>query len=233
MGGAARPTNPEAGGDPNLEPGDCESLKAASDGIYYIGSADDLKEFACTVNNSNVAFTGTAKLTADIFYLGSAKLLNDAGDGLASSCNSSTQSCAPLVNGEDRSWTPLKNFAGEFDGQNYTIYGLYASRSDGAGFTSNIAGDATVKNLHIADSYFYSNVNDLCIVRGNNTECPSGAGGIAAYTEKDLNVTLEMCGFSGVVNGSKSCSANDICAYGGLIGAVGGSPKKEKTLLFL
>lgn len=203
--GAAKTTDPGAGGDPSQEPGNCGDLNT-EDGYYLIGNADELKAFACLVNGSSNAFTGKAKLTADIHYLGNAQLLNDAGDGLACGTN-----C-----GSEKPWTPLQNFAGTFDGQDHTIYGLYAMGNNGVGFIRNTSGaTAAVKNLHIADSYFYANTSTGCSGNGNgNKKCLMVAGGFVAYTDDNSTLNLERCGFSGAISGGHDQN-------GGLVGAIG------------
>ncbi len=179
--------------------------ESTGDKCYLIGTADELEGFAKNV--AATGFTGCAKLTADIHYLGNAQLLNDAGDGLACGNN-----C-----GSEKSWTPLRNFAGTFDGQDHTIYGLYAMGNDGVGFISNTTGTVTIKNLYIKDSYFFTNAQSPCNGKnGAQARCPYGAGGFVAYAEQNTNLTLEKCGFSGVVNGATTGG------NGGLVGSVGG-----------
>lgn len=179
--------------------------ETTGDKCYLIGTADELEGFAKNV--AATGFTGCAKLTADIHYLGNARLLNAEGDGLACGNN-----C-----GSDKQWTPLKNFAGTFDGQDHTIYGLYAMGNDGVGFISNTTGTVTIKNLYIKDSYFFTNAQSPCNGKnGAQARCPYGAGGFVAYAEQNTNLTLEKCGFSGVVNGATTGG------NGGLVGSVGG-----------
>lgn len=53
-------------------------------------------------------------------------------------------------------WTPIENFAGTFDGQGYTISGLYMTTgTTNAGFFGYIT-DATIQNFRIENSYFES-----------------------------------------------------------------------------
>ena len=166
------------------------SQESSGDRCYLIGTADELEGFAKNVAASG--FSGCAKLTADIRYIGNAKLLNDAGDGINSA----------ISEGDVKRWIPLQNFTGKFDGQNHTIYGLYTSANDGgngAAFIRNVSGSAEIKNLHIADSYFYVNKNTTC--NRNNTTCYGSAGfiSVAAGTP-----TIDKCSFSGFVGGSST-----------------------------
>ncbi len=197
-GNGGQTTNPNAGAS-------CGELNKDDD-YYLINNAYDLDVFACIVNSSASAFNGKAKLTADIHYLGNTKLLNANGDGLA--CGSGC--------GSEKSWIPLKNFAGTFDGQDHTIYGLFAVGNNGVGFIQNTSGsNATIKNLFIADSYFNATSTTGCSGNGNGKKkCPMVAGGFVAYTDDNSTLNLERCGFSGAISGGHDQN-------GGLIGAIG------------
>ena len=67
-----------------------------------------------------------------------------------------------------RSWTPIYNYTGTFDGDGHTISGLYVNVSSGsyiyvyAGLFGYISG-GTVKNLSIADSYIYGSTSTPCV----------------------------------------------------------------------
>ncbi len=75
-----------------------------------------------------------------------------------------------------RSWTPIYNYTGTFDGDGHTISGLYVNVSSGsyiyvyAGLFGYISG-GTVKNLSIADSYIYGSTSTPCVggVCGRNS----------------------------------------------------------------
>lgn len=75
-----------------------------------------------------------------------------------------------------------------FDGDGHTISGLYCCSQDqnDVGFFASISSRATVKNLRIADSYFYSK-------KGN-------VGGIIAGS---INAFVVNCSFQGIVNGNQ------------------------------
>lgn len=179
--------------------GNAGAVGTDGDGCYLIGTADELKEFAGIVNGSSNAFTGCAKLTADIQYQRSnGSILNADRDKL-------------LKPGEQPYyvWTPLQNFSGTFDGQGHTIYGLYASSNrEPVGFIANADG-ATIQNLHITDSYFAAK-SEGCTGNGNNITCKNVAAGFVALVSGSL--TFEKCGFSGVVDGESRF-------IGGLVGA--------------
>lgn len=181
------------------------ALSQDSENCYLIGTADELKEFAGIVNGTS-NFAGCGKLTADIYYLGNAKLLNDERTGLRE------ENGSVLIPAEEQSWTPLNSFAGTFDGDNHTIYGLYAKGSGNIGFVGSVTGEATIKNLRISDSYFES--AGTCSA-GDNKGCTGSAGGfVGSHAAKSGKLTLSLCGFLGVVKGSEDG------ANGGLIGAL-------------
>lgn len=89
------------------------------------------------------------------------------------------------------SWTAIGDSLSEtmvFDGDGHTISGLYCCSQDqnDVGFFASISSRATVKNLRIADSYFYSK-------KGN-------VGGIIAGS---INAFVVNCSFQGIVNGNQ------------------------------
>ena len=55
-------------------------------------------------------------------------------------------------------WTPLNNFAGEFDGQGYKIYDFVISETKSAGFFTTNNG--TIKNLTLSDFVFSVSVRE-------------------------------------------------------------------------
>ena len=89
------------------------------------------------------------------------------------------------------SWTAIGDSLSEtmvFDGDGHTISGLYccSQNQNDVGFFASISSRATVKNLRIADSYFYS--------KGGNV------GGIIASSR---NTFVVNCSFQGIVNGNQ------------------------------
>ncbi len=125
------------------------------DGYYLIGSAAELYGFAEIVNNGNAA--ANAKLTADITV--NENVLDANGEANT---------------GDFVQWTPIGNdyfedkvYSGTFDGQGYTISGLYVSGSGWyVGFIGEVSGSAVVRNLGIVDSYFSSSNNMLGSIVG-------------------------------------------------------------------
>ena len=103
--------------------------------------AADLLGFAKLINKEEVThfFEGwTIKLGADIVF----------NEGKASDWAAGTSTPANV-------WTPIMGFFGTFDGQGYTISGLYFSEEgkNSIGLFGMVDG-ATVKNVSVVNSYF-------------------------------------------------------------------------------
>ncbi len=83
-------------------------------------------------------------------------------------------------------------FAGVFDGNGATVYGLYQSSSNNAGLFSTIDAGAVIKNIALKNSYITSTVNNYQV------------GGLAAVTSgigKDKD-TQEIIGYGKIANGA-------------------------------
>lgn len=158
-----------------------------TDNCYMIGTPSQLLEFAGIVNAAtepNPELCG--KLTANIEF-NPTTLLNENMTGFA------TGNAA-----ESNNWTPMENFYGTFNGQGYSISGIYyghtASKDDEdkdiiqwpdkAGLFINLNDGATVKNLRIVDSYFGASLR---------------VGSIAAEVS-GTGVTIDRCSFAGLVS---------------------------------
>ena len=176
----------------------------AEKGVYEISNAGQLYWFADRVKNDNANFKYVKViLTNDIVV----------NDGVIT---------AETIGAKE--WMPIgdssQSYAGTFDGQNYSVSGIYCNMPEKRnvgffGYTDN----SVVKNLTIKNSYFCGNTNVGGIV-GNNfgtisnchnfstVEGWTSVGGILGYT-----------GESGIVE----CSNNGtISGYMG-VGGIGGS----------
>ena len=127
-----------------------------TDGVYQIGTAEELYGFAQLVNNGNTS--ASAVLTADIIVN---KGVLKADGTLADDTSGFT------------SWTPIGNYSkqyvGKFDGQGHTVSGLYLNTSTNyvglfgyLGENGEVKGE--VKNVGVIDSYLQgqSNVGGVC-----------------------------------------------------------------------
>ena len=153
----------------------CGSYRPAgkdANGVYQIGSVDDLYWFAQQVNSGNTEIS--AVLTADI-------TINEGvlkADGTLADDPSGLKQWQPIA------YYGRKAAAGTFDGNGHSISGLYVNdpiRSC-VGMFANLSENATVKNLIIKDSY----ISGL-----------GGVGGVCGYSYG----TIANCGFTGAVSG--------------------------------
>ncbi len=143
------------------------------DGVYQLGSDDDLYWFAQQVNGGE--YGANAKLTADITI--QTITYDDDGKPLASDL---------------KQWTPIgtnytKAYTGTFDGDGYTISGLYYSGSVNdyiyAGLFGYVGSGGLVQNVNVADSYI------------SNNEAYGDFGGVCGCNRG----TITNCSFSGSV----------------------------------
>ena len=202
-----------------IDTGDEVTLKDAdSDGSYDIGTADELYAFAAAVNGGNTAING--ELTANIVV--NQNVLN--ADGSLNGDGSNFRVWTPV--GYYNSETDEAQYAGTFDGNGYTVSGLYFSSEE-----QNRVGlfgyvyYGTVKNVGVIGSYFkgyryvggiagqYSG-SDLtnCFNASTIVAMDYYAGGIVGeYGASDKY--LKNCYNLGAVSG-KTC-------VGGIVGNVG------------
>ena len=113
-------------------------------------------------------------------------------------------------------WLPIgtngSQFAGNLDGADHTIYGLYASYADSTTGTGFFGGTyrGTIKDLHIKNAY----VSALYRV-----------GGMSGFAQESTYIN---CSFEGIVYSTNE--TNYAGAAGGLIGEVGGGNKLERCM---
>lgn len=159
---------------------------------YEIATVDDLKWFANKVNGANGVeknASAKAKLVADIY-------LNDFYEADGTTFDEDWYETEANVT-VATSWNSymMKSFAGEFDGQNHTIYGLYMKGGSGTGFFSSVSG-GTVKNVTFKGAYVVS--TDTSSSSGKYTNGKSG---------KPIAVVAAI-----VVNSNDSATANTTVA---------------------
>ena len=167
---------------PQSESGESEGLKQV-DGVYQIGSAEELRKFAKLVNN-NGETDADAVLTDDIDL---------------------SEICGENIGEQSVSWIPIgtnSRYRGTFDGNNYTISGLYidSSSANGQGLFGYVDTGGKVKDLTVSGSVSGS---------GNYV------GGVVGYNSSGGNVT--GCYNIGDVTGN--------IGVGGVVGYNGGTVK--------
>lgn len=178
----------------------CGSYQPAeenTDGVYEIDNTGKLYWFAQEVNNGNTGIN--VILTANIAINKGEK------DGDVANCNGVKQE--GWMN-----WTPVGNkmsgFTGTFDGNGYTISGLYFydTTQDYVGLFGYIDTKAKIKNVGITDSYFNGNEN---------------VGGVCG----ENNGTISNCYYIGTVTGNGNI--NGIC--GSNTGSIANCYSNDKT----
>ncbi|MCQ2060985.1 MAG: hypothetical protein MJY47_05290 [Fibrobacter sp.] len=143
------------------------------EGVYQIGTCGDLYKFAEMVNGGETGING--RLTADI-------CVNACGEG------ESVLKADGSLNGDGsnfKPWTPILGYDGTFDGNGYTISGLYFNNgsADFVGLFRDIGENTKVQNVGVEDSYF----------RGR-----SAVGGVVGWNEYG---TISNVYNTGVVSG--------------------------------
>ena len=191
-----------------------------SNGVYQIGSAEELYGFAQLVN-SRTEQSASAVLTTDIVV--NTGMLKDDGT---------------LNSGTFTDWTPIGNssnqYTGKFDGQGHTISGLYFNDTDteNVGLFGWVDSGGEIKNVGVIDSYFNGNnyVGGVCgynnsgkIIGCYNTGTVSGTGITSQYIGgvcgfNDFGGTITGCYNTGIVSGNNTVGG--VCGFN--IGAITG-----------
>ncbi len=153
-----------------------------------ISNADELFAFANRVNNGETALN--AILTANITI----------NDGTITAESTSADQWTPIG-------TQAKPYVGSFDGQGYTISGLYANNSaiSYVGLFGATAADCVIKNINVENSYFCGSdyVGAICgINSGSITKCRSTAalsgnacvGGICGVNDGNISYCYNKVG---------------------------------------
>ena len=173
-----------------------ETPQKDTDGVYQIGSAEELYGFAELVNSGGTDQNTKAVLTADITV--NQDVLKANGT-LADDTSGFT------------SWTPIGNssnsYTGKFDGQGHTVSGLYFNNdsTSGVGLFRCLGENGEIKNVGVIDSYFYGywNVGGVCgISEGGTITCCYNTGTVSGSGDNVGGV----CGYNG--GGTITCCYN-------------------------
>jgi hypothetical protein len=113
-------------------------------------------------------------------------------------------------------WTPISVFSGTFDGNGYSISGIYCVGATKVGFFSTTEATAVIKNLTIKDSYFEGDSS----VAGFVGFVTPGTPDAPAY------ITVENCvNYADIVINNKDGNS------GGLIGEIITTAKKDNLVV--
>lgn len=169
---------------------------------YKIEDAADLKEFAATVNDGELA--ACAELTADI----------DLNPGITFHKDGSYEGGTP------EQWTAIVDYSGIFNGNGKAIRGLYINNASGdyqGLFGKNNKG--TIKNLGITDSYVSAKKYVGSIVGRN-----SKGTVVNCYNEGFVSGETYVGGVSGYTYGAmQDCyNTGSVTGSGNTIGGVTG-----------
>ena len=180
---------------------------------FEISTAEQLAGLAKLVNNGNDFSYKTVRLTADI-------VLNDTSDwgNWESSASANT-------------WTPIGNwpnlFGGTFDGQGYTVSGIYInSENDHQGLFGYNEG--TIKNIGVTKSYIkgndnvggvcgnnsYGKISD-CYNSGTVSNTGNGSSDVGGVCGVNYEGFISNCYNSGTITGTGNGSSDvgGVCGY--------------------
>ena len=185
------------------------------DTSWYDADATEYTIYTAAQLNGLAELSKTNTFAGKTIYLGADIVYNNSGDAGA-------WATTPPAN----VWTPIGNssyrFAGTFDGQGYTISGLYyKSTGAGAAMFSEI-NDATIRNFNLENSYIESTHNSEWSYTGGlvafatgtsvtfeNVTCDAivksagqRVGGFVGRTDTAVNITDSV--FSGDITGNNN-----------------------------
>ncbi|MCD8219050.1 MAG: hypothetical protein LUC50_01455 [Ruminococcus sp.] len=158
---------------------------------FTLTNAEELAGFSQLVNNGKVSEDVTV-------YLGNNIVINDTADFDDWSETPPSYKFTPIG-------TETYPFSGTFDGQGYTIYGLYQSVSSAyAGFFGNVSG--TVQNVNLDHAYIVNSYGGTVYT-----------GGLVGY----MSGTIQNCMVSGSVSNTNTNSSTST-SVGPYVGGVCG-----------
>ena len=181
---------------------------------YKIEDADDLKEFAATVNDGELS--ACAELMSNI----------DLNPGITFNADGSYSGGTP------NQWTVIKDYKGVFNGNSKTIRGLYIDNTESyQGLFGKNTG--TIKNLGVIESYVsagkdYTNGGYVGSIVGRN----DAKGTVEnCYNTGYVNGTNNVGGVAGYTSGPiRNCyNTGDITSSGNTVGGVAGHSATSLT----
>ena len=182
------------------------------DGYYMIETGEDLAWFSEQIKTTN---TLKAKLANDIY-------LNNFENNLevisASQLETWYETAEFVENANNWTEYTIDNFAGEFDGNGKTIYGLYMKGASGTGFFSSVAG-GTVKNVTFRGAYLVSTTKTTTSKGTYKNTANFKPVGIVVADASVLGATSTFANIT--TYGKITATADaDVLTAGGIIGKV-------------
>lgn len=192
--------------------------------VYDIATPAQLAYFGRLLNEGNVSFSGkTVRLTQNIVW----------NEGTATETGFSPASADNTVirwNPMGSTSSPSTPFMGTFDGQGYSISGLYISKNENNVGFFNMVKDSTIKNLSIVNTYlsvgsgkWYAGtlavqaMGSKCVFENifveayhNHGSAVQFVGGILGTVGPATETTFRNCVFDGYLTGT--------AAVGGILG---------------
>ena len=163
---------------------------------YVISSAAELRYFSDAVRGGNVFKNQYIKLGADIVI--NENVLTRYGE--LNGDGSNFEPWIPIGR-----YNPSYYFCGTFDGNGYTISGLYCNRPEGenVGLFGNLYGN--IKNVVIKDSYFKGKTNVGGVVGNTRAKYISSTipSSLKEYYQNDKTISIISCINEAMVTGDK------------------------------
>ncbi len=167
---------------------------------YVIASQEQLDYFSYVINHRNAEY-GTAyyKLANDIYYNDITDCGNWGQNGITGEIYHPENIWEPAGIQLENS-TTNNSFKGHFDGNGYSIYGLFVKDTrDNVGFIGS-AESAVITNLGIENSYFYTTGNNVGALVGLFSSTSSNAEIYCCYSRDNFIIANGNAGgFAGQI----------------------------------
>ena len=173
--------------------------------VYQISNAGQLYWFAGLVNgDTSIIGSGVQQnKAANAVLTDNITINSDVLDENGNLITVKTFTQWTPIGGEEIGAYVYTEYTGTFDGQGYTISGLYYSGSSNyVGLFGYVGSGGQVKNVNVADSYI------------SNSYSSSSSRGITGGVCGDNGGTITNCSFDGSVNGN----GNEVNDVGGVCG---------------
>ena len=185
-----------------------------SDTDQVIRTWFSLEENTGTISNAEELYSFATQMNAGVIETDSETVIR-LTDDIEVNADANAKDWADGTAKLPTSWTPIAGFAGTFDGQGYTISGIYSNTNYRVGSTSYGTGlftntnQATIQNLNIVNSFLevttsagtgavvglgtgtLKNIYTDIIIKDESTDTKGRIGGIVGKASGDM--TIENC----------------------------------------